>query len=209
MTVDHAGHAVRNASGSVVIGTGNPGSKGGDGSAGTATELRYPTAIAKIAEGKYLVADTGNDRILFYDGTSVTTFLGQGYGIRHPNSIVTDGTDIRIGGSEGVMNVLGNPVEDGGSFTMNWRSDKDFTFDSIRIVLGGTRTAPANPSSYAFDFTDPNVRLTQSGSEALIDFSGAVHSYSRNSPMSVAVTGIATPAVSTGAYQTTVTYLLS
>lgn len=134
-SVDHAGHVIRNAAGNVVVGTGNPGSKGGDGLAGTATELRYPTAIAKIANGKYLIADTGNDRVLFFDGTNVTTFVSSDSGVRHPYSIVTDGTDVRIAGSDGILGILGNPVETGESFRMNRRADKPFSYDSIKISL--------------------------------------------------------------------------
>ncbi|MDQ1343958.1 MAG: hypothetical protein QG650_678 [Patescibacteria group bacterium] len=64
LTVDHTGHVVRNASDAVVLGTGNGGNSGGNGTAGTSTELFYPSAVLDMGGGKYLVADSGNDRVL-------------------------------------------------------------------------------------------------------------------------------------------------
>lgn len=94
--VDTAGHVIRDGGGTVVIGTGTPGSAGGDGSAPLATDLRSPSAVTEVSGGNFVIADSGNDRVLAYDGTSVRTLLDSSSGIRQPYGFATDGQTLAV-----------------------------------------------------------------------------------------------------------------
>lgn len=209
LVLDHTGNVVRNSSNVVVLGTGNAGNAGGDGSAGTSTELRYPSAIADMGGNKYLVADSGNDRVLLYDGSVATTLVGPDSGMRHPNSIATDGTDVRIGESGRIFGILGNPVINGSALSGSFVSDAAFTFDTVKITLGSTRTPPADFTKYAFDFVPAGGTATVAAKTATVSFSGATFSYSVGALAKVNVASIAAPAVPYGWHQATVQYFLS
>jgi hypothetical protein len=75
LIADMFGQRVRRVSPAGVIttaaGTGMPGFSG-DGGAAIAAQLANPFAVAPTANGGFLIADSGNARVRFVDGTAVT-----------------------------------------------------------------------------------------------------------------------------------------
>lgn len=207
--MDHTGHVVRDASNAIVLGTGNPGTGGGNGEAGTATELRYPSAVIDVGAGKYLVADSGNDRLLLFDGTSATTYVGADSGMRHPHAIATNGEDVRIAESGRVFGVLGNPPTNGSAFSGSFDSDVAFSFDTVTVTLGGGRIPPSDFTDYSFDFVPVTGSASVAGSTVTLTFSGSTPSYAVGSRAELNINDIPATVVSAGAYQASVRYLLS
>jgi hypothetical protein len=115
-----------------VAGSGSPG-YGGDGGPATAAQLELPFAVAPLAAGGFLVADTGNDRIRRVSPTGrITTVAGDG-----AEGFGGDGgpaTGASLNGPHAVV-----PVPDGGFLvadTENNRVRRVYPDGTIRSVAG-------------------------------------------------------------------------
>lgn len=49
--------------------------------------------------------------------------------------IASDGEEIRISMPSGTLRVIGNPTDNGSTFSGSFASDAGFAFDSVRIAL--------------------------------------------------------------------------
>lgn len=206
-SIDHTGASVRDASSAIAVGTGENGLSGGNGSAGTSTQLSFPSAIADAGGGKYLVADTGNDRVLVFDGTSVTTLLGADSGIRHPREIAIDGASVFVTEDRRVWEIQGNPASDPSVLSGSFEIPSAFSFDTVEISLGGGSVPSADAADYAFDFGPASGTAAVVGSVSTLEL-GSTFSYSAGDVAQILASGI-TPGGSAAAgwYQATLRYL--
>ncbi len=203
---DTLGHVVRNGGGTVVIGTGTPGNAGGEGSAPLVTELRSPSAVTEVSAGNFVVADSGNDRVLVYDGSSVRTLLDSSSGIRNPYDFATDGQTLAVLQNGPPFLIFGNSDGNGSSFSGSFVTPSALSFDSVRITLGGGRVPPANFSAYSFDFLPSTGTASVMGNTATVSFSGTSYGYSAGASGFLRINGIPVSASPNGWHSATVEY---
>lgn len=99
------------------------------------TELSSPSTLAQSGS-IFLIADTGNNRVLMYENGSLSELVKPTDGIIHPKSLAFEGNAILIGADNGLYQVRPGSG-DGGQVQYNWTVPKDITFDSIVFTFDG------------------------------------------------------------------------
>lgn len=127
---------------STVVGNGSAGFAG-DGGPASAAQVDTPRGIAALADGGFLIADTGNQRIrrVFADGT-ITTVAGSGVrGFSGDGGLAT---------AAGLANPFGvTPVRDGGLLVADTGNDR-----VRRVAPDGTITTVAGSDTRGFGGDD-------------------------------------------------------
>lgn len=182
-----------------VLGTGLPGTSGGNASSGTATDLRFPGSVAAYGSGAF-VADTGNDRILFWSGGVANAFVPPEWGWRFPRSLAFSGGALFVAEGDRVLRIT-DSNETGGAFSADLNVAAPTAFDSATVSFLPSGTPPSATAAYAVGGNAPTA-VSVSGGTGTLTFSGASLP---GGIAAVSISPIASPPASPGGYAVRVT----
>ncbi|MBP8017116.1 prepilin-type N-terminal cleavage/methylation domain-containing protein, partial [Candidatus Gracilibacteria bacterium] len=204
-TLSHTGNIIYSGS-EIIIGTGYPGDNL-DKNNPLKTELNYPSAI--IGSGGYLyIADTLNDRILFYDtGSKITKeLLGKENGVSRPISLYFSGNELLIA-NNGNNKILSykDGDQDGETLNLTFKVGTGFTnINKISFTFSGITniTLPNSTGSFVFSgITGTGINdFINTGSNLTYNFSGGLTNFLTRNIYGININGIEPIPTNTGYY---------